>query len=165
MSETAIHQRPAELPQRLIRFDTSNPPGGERACIEWARQLLEERGCNVQIVAQDPERPNLIARLRGAARTPALLLQGHVDVVPAERSWSRPPFSGDEADGFIWGRGALDMKGGVAMMLAAFLQAAAADTPPPGDVVLCLLSDEEAGGDHGARFLVAASFPLATTPA
>jgi acetylornithine deacetylase/succinyl-diaminopimelate desuccinylase-like protein len=154
MSEIAIHHRPAELLQRLIRFDTSNPPGSERACIEWAQQLIEASGCNVQIVAQDPERPNLIARLRGEVRTPALLMQGHVDVVPAKGSWSRPPFSGEVADGYVWGRGALDMKGGVAMMLAAFLQAAEADIPPPGDVVLCLLSDEEAGGDYGARFVV-----------
>jgi acetylornithine deacetylase/succinyl-diaminopimelate desuccinylase-like protein len=116
--------------------------------------LLGGSGCDVQIVAKDPERPNLIARLRGEGRATALLLQGHVDVVPAQGSWSRPPFSGEVADGYIWGRGALDMKGGVAMMLAAFLQAAEADTPPPGDVVLCLLSDEEAGGDYGARFLV-----------
>jgi acetylornithine deacetylase/succinyl-diaminopimelate desuccinylase-like protein len=154
MNEVAIHQRPAELLQRLIRFDTSNPPGGERACIDWVQQLLAGSGCDVQIVAKDPERPNLISRLRGEGRAPALLLQGHLDVVPAEGSWSRPPFSGEVADGYIWGRGALDMKGGVAMMLAGFLQAAEADTPPPGDVVLCLLSDEEAGGDYGARFLV-----------
>ena len=154
MSEVAIGHRPAELVQQLIRFDTSNPPGGERACIDWVQRLLAGSGCDVQIVAKDPERPNLIARLRGQGRAPALLLQGHVDVVPAEGSWSRPPCSGEVADGYIWGRGALDMKGGVAMMLAAFLQAAEADTPPPGDVVLCLLSDEEAGGDYGARFLV-----------
>ena len=154
MSEVAIHHRPAELLQQLIRFDTSNPPGTERACIEWAGQLLEASGCDVQIVAKDPERPNLIARLRGEGRAPAFLLQGHVDVVPATGSWSRPPFGGDVADGYVWGRGALDMKSGVAMMLAAFLQTAEADTPPPGDVVLCLLSDEEAGGDYGARFVV-----------
>jgi acetylornithine deacetylase/succinyl-diaminopimelate desuccinylase-like protein len=152
--EAAIGQRPAELLQRLIRFDTSNPPGGERACIEWVEQLLAGRDCDVRIVARDPERPNLVARLRGEGRAPALLLQGHVDVVPAEGSWSRAPFGGEIADGYVWGRGALDMKGGVAMMLAAFLQAAAADRPPPGDVVLCLLSDEEAGGDYGARFVV-----------
>jgi acetylornithine deacetylase/succinyl-diaminopimelate desuccinylase-like protein len=154
MSEVVIEHRPAELLQRLIRFDTSNPPGGERACIEWAQQLLAGSGCNVRIVAKDPERPNLIARLPGEARAPALLLQGHVDVVPAEGRWSRPPFSGEVADGYIWGRGALDMKGGIAMMLAAFLQAAESYTPPRGDVVLCLLSDEEAGGDFGARYVV-----------
>ena len=155
MSEIAIHHRPAEMLQRLIRFDTSNPPGNESACIELAQGLLERSGCNVRVVAQDPERPNLIARLAGDGRAPGLLLQGHVDVVStAGQQWSHPPFDAVEVDGCIWGRGAVDMKGGVAMMLAAFLRAAEADARPPGDVMLCLLSDEEAGGDDGARFVV-----------
>jgi len=149
-----MHERPVELLQRLIRFDTSNPPGNERACIEWARDLLEEAGCRVRIVARDPERPSLVARLAGDGSAPGLLLQGHVDVVPAKGTWSHPPFGGEVVDGYVWGRGALDMKGGVAMMLSAFLQAAGADAPPPGDVVLCLLSDEEGRGDFGARFMV-----------
>jgi hypothetical protein len=154
MSEVGIHERPVELLQRLIRFDTSNPPGRERECIEWLRRLLEASGCSVQTVARDPNRPNLITRLSGEGRGPGLLLQGHVDVVPAKGTWSRPPFGGEIADGYVWGRGALDMKGGVAMMLAAFLQAAGSDMRPPGDVVLCLLSDEEAGSDYGARYVV-----------
>jgi acetylornithine deacetylase/succinyl-diaminopimelate desuccinylase-like protein len=154
MNGAAIHRRPVELLQRLIQFDTTNPPGNERACIEWAQQLLEQSGCSVQIVARDAQRPNLVSRLPGEGRAPGLLLQGHVDVVPAEGSWSRPPFGGKIADGYVWGRGALDMKGGVAMMLAAFLEAAEAERQPPGEVVLCLLSDEEGGGDAGARFVV-----------
>ena len=154
MTGVALHERPAELLQRLIRFDTTNPPGNERACIEWIAGLLEGTRCSLRIVARDPERPNLIARLRGEGRAPGLLLQGHVDVVPASGNWSRPPFAGEIADGYVRGRGALDMKGRVAMMLAAFLRAAEGDTPPPGDVVLCLLSDEEGGGDDGARFVV-----------
>jgi acetylornithine deacetylase/succinyl-diaminopimelate desuccinylase-like protein len=150
----ALHERPAELLQRLIRFDTSNPPGNERACIEWIADLVREVGIEPRILAKDPERSNLIARLPGDGAAPPLVLQGHVDVVPAKGAWSQPPFGGAIADGYVWGRGALDMKGGVAMMLAAFLRAAAADTPPPGDVVLCLVSDEETGSDLGARFLV-----------
>ena len=149
-----LHERPAELLQRLIRFDTTNPPGAECACIEWVAGLVREAGLEARIVAKDDARPNLVARLRGEGRAPPFLMQGHVDVVPATGDWSRPPFGGEVAGGYVWGRGALDMKGGVAMMLAAFLRAAAADTPPPGDVILCLLSDEEAGGDLGARFLV-----------
>ena len=145
---------PAEILQGLIRFDTSNPPGGERACIEWIGELLAGTGAELRVVARDPERPNLIARLRGRGEKPPLLLQGHVDVVPARGSWRHEPFGGELADGYIWGRGALDMKGGVAMMLAAFLAAAAAPTPPPGDVILCALCDEEAGSDLGAAFLV-----------
>jgi acetylornithine deacetylase/succinyl-diaminopimelate desuccinylase-like protein len=153
-TDAALHDRPAELLQRLIRFDTTNPPGNERACVEWIAGVLRDAGLEPRILAKDAERPNLIARLPGDGRAAPLLLQGHVDVVPAKGSWSRPPFGGEIADGYVWGRGALDMKGGVAMMLAAFLRAAAADAPPPGDVLLCVVSDEEAGSDQGARFLV-----------
>ena len=82
------------------------------------------------------------------------MLQGHVDVVAARGKWQHPPFAGELDDGYVWGRGALDMKGGVAMMLAAFMRAATAASQPPGDVILCVLADEEAGSDHGADFLV-----------
>jgi acetylornithine deacetylase/succinyl-diaminopimelate desuccinylase-like protein len=153
-TDAALSERPAELLQRLIRFDTTNPPGNEGACVEWIARLLRDAGVEPRILAKDAARPNLIARLPGEGVAPPLLLQGHVDVVPAKGSWSRPPFGGETAEGYVWGRGALDMKGGVAMMLAAFLRAAEADAPPPGDVLLCLMSDEEAGGDQGARFLV-----------
>jgi acetylornithine deacetylase/succinyl-diaminopimelate desuccinylase-like protein len=84
-----------------------------------------------------------------------LLLQGHVDVVTtANQDWTHPPFEGKAVDGYVWGRGALDMKGGVAMILAAFLRAKAEDLAPAGDIVLAILSDEEAGGDYGANYLV-----------
>jgi acetylornithine deacetylase/succinyl-diaminopimelate desuccinylase-like protein len=145
---------PIELLQQLIRFDTTNPPGNEAACIEFVRELLEEAGVETQLYAKEPDRPNLVARLGGGDASP-LLLQGHVDVVTtAGQPWSRPPFAGELVDGFVWGRGALDMKGGVAMMLAAFLRAAREGTTLPGDVVMCVLADEEGGGDLGARFLV-----------
>ena len=146
--------QPAEILQSLIRFDTSNPPGGERACVEWIRGLLEGLDVELKVLARDAERPNLIARLRGSGDAPPLLLQGHVDVVPARGSWRHEPFGGELHDGYIWGRGALDMKGGVAMMLAAFMRAALSPTPPRGDVILCVLCDEEAGSDFGAGFLV-----------
>jgi acetylornithine deacetylase/succinyl-diaminopimelate desuccinylase-like protein len=153
--DSTIHERPAELLQRLIRFDTTNPPGGEAPCIEWIRSLVEAAGCEARIVAKDSARPNLVARLPGAGTAAPLLLQGHVDVVgTAGQDWAHPPFEARIEDGFVWGRGALDMKGGVAMMLGAFLRTKAAGRTPPGDVLLCLMSDEEAGSDLGARFLV-----------
>jgi acetylornithine deacetylase/succinyl-diaminopimelate desuccinylase-like protein len=106
-------------------------------------------------VAADPERPNLVARLRGEGVAAPLLLQGHVDVVSTSgQRWAHPPFEGVLADGCIWGRGALDMKSGVAMMVAAVLRVAAGGRRPAGDIVVALLSDEEAGGDLGARVLV-----------
>jgi acetylornithine deacetylase/succinyl-diaminopimelate desuccinylase-like protein len=154
VSAQAIQDRPAEILQRLIRFDTSNPPGNERECIAWIRGLLEDLGCEVQIVAREPDRPNLIARLTGRGEAAPLLLQGHVDVVAARGQWTHPPFGGELHDGYIWGRGALDMKGGVAMLLAAFMRAKASGATPPGDVILCILADEEAGSDLGASFLV-----------
>jgi acetylornithine deacetylase/succinyl-diaminopimelate desuccinylase-like protein len=154
MSEDALQDRPLELLQRLLRFDTSNPPGNERECIEWIKGLLEALGCEVRILAQQPERPNLIARIAGRGESPPLLLQGHVDVVAARGEWQHGPFDGELADGYVWGRGALDMKGGVAMMLAAFMRAKASGARPPGDVILCLLADEEAGSALGADFLV-----------
>ncbi len=150
-----ITHPPAELLQSLIRFDTTNPPGNEAACIGFIKDLLTQAGFDALILAKDPNRPNLIARLTGRGEAPALLLQGHVDVVTtAGQPWTHPPFEAQRHEGYIWGRGALDMKGGVAMMLAALLRAKAEKLAPRGDVVLCVLSDEEAGGDYGAKWLV-----------
>ncbi len=146
---------PAELLSQLIRFDTSNPPGAERECIAFLERLLGQAGLETQIHASDDERPNLIARLRGRGEAPPLMLYGHVDVVPADPSqWQQPPFEGRVTDGFVWGRGAVDMKGGVAMMVRAILDAASSHEPPQGDVLFVALSDEEAGSHVGARFLV-----------
>jgi acetylornithine deacetylase/succinyl-diaminopimelate desuccinylase-like protein len=146
---------PVELLQQLIRFDTTNPPGNESECVGFVRSLLEEAGCETQTYAKDPARPNLVARLQGVGNSPPLLLQGHVDVVTtAGQEWQRPPFGGDLVDGEIWGRGAVDMKGAVAMFVSAFLHAAKGELELPGDVLLVVLSDEENGGDFGAKFLV-----------
>ncbi|HRQ23773.1 MAG TPA: M20/M25/M40 family metallo-hydrolase, partial [Anaerolineales bacterium] len=93
--------------------------------------------------------------LKGAGKSNPLLMYGHVDVVTTEnQQWDHPPFEGKLVDGFIWGRGALDMKGGVAMMVAAFLRAHAEGVQPPGDVILAIVSDEEVGGEFGAKYLV-----------
>jgi len=154
-NRSAIYDRPAELLQRLIRFDTTNPPGNEAECISFINGLLAEAGIKTTILGKTPERPNLIARLPGMGNAPPLLLYGHIDVVTTEnQQWQHPPFAGEVSDGFVWGRGALDMKGGVAMMLAAFLRAKGDALKLPGDVVLAIVSDEEAGGDFGSRYLV-----------
>ncbi len=153
--EDRIDQHPVELLQQLLRFDTTNPPGNEAACMTFMKRLLTDAGIDTTILARTPDRPNLIARLPSQGTAPPLLLYGHVDVVTtANQTWRYPPFDGTIAEGYVWGRGALDMKGGVAMLLAAVLRAKAEGLTLPGDVVLCLLSDEEAGGDHGAKYLV-----------
>ncbi len=157
MSKTniPIYERPAELLQNLIRFDTTNPPGNERPCIEYINKLLKDAGIKTTIVAKTRSRPNLIARLKGEGKAPPLLLYGHVDVVTTEgQKWTHPPFEARIVDDYIWGRGALDMKSGVAMLLAAFLKAKAEKIPLPGDVIFAAVADEEAGGDFGVRYLV-----------
>jgi acetylornithine deacetylase/succinyl-diaminopimelate desuccinylase-like protein len=152
---SSIYPNPIELLQRLIRFDTTNPPGNEAECIAYASDLLNEAGISTSIHACDPHRPNLVARLPGRGSAPPLLLYGHVDVVTtADQTWRYPPFEGRLVDGYVWGRGALDMKGGVAMQLSACLRAKAENLSLPGDVILTLVSDEEAGSDYGAKFLV-----------
>src|SRR5262245_12209696 len=98
---TNIYTRPAELLQSLIRFDTTNPPGNEAACIGYIRDALAEMGIESQIYAKDPNRPNLMARLKGTGNAPPLLLYGHVDVATTDsQQWSHPPFNADIADGF-----------------------------------------------------------------
>jgi acetylornithine deacetylase/succinyl-diaminopimelate desuccinylase-like protein len=151
----AVYERPVELLQNLICFDTTNPPGHEAECVTYINQLLTEAGFETTLLAKDPDRPNLIARLKGQGKAPPLLLYGHVDVVTtAGQEWTYPPFEGRVVDSYVWGRGALDMKGGVAMMMAAFLRAKTEGLTPVGDIVLAVLSDEEAGGDYGAKYLV-----------
>jgi len=152
---TTIYQRPVELLQSLIRFDTTNPPGNEAECIRYVDGLLTAAGFETALLARDPMRPNLIARLHGLGKARPLLLYGHIDVVTTENQrWQHPPFEGRLVDGYVWGRGAFDDKGGVAMLLAAFLRAKAEGLTPLGDVVLAIVSDEEHGGHYGAEYLV-----------
>jgi acetylornithine deacetylase/succinyl-diaminopimelate desuccinylase-like protein len=146
---------PAQLLQELIRFRTVNPPGNEAPCQDHLRALFEARGVPARLLCSSPGRPNLVVRVPGRGEAPPLLLQGHVDVVTvAGQRWARDPFGGELIDGWVWGRGALDMKGGLAMMVSALLRCLDQGRPPAGDVVLCCLADEEAGGVHGAQFLV-----------
>jgi acetylornithine deacetylase/succinyl-diaminopimelate desuccinylase-like protein len=150
-----IHERPAELLQNLIRFDTSNPPGNERPCIEYINGLLKDAGIQTNILERTPGRPNLIARLEGAGQAAPLMLYGHVDVVSTQnQKWTHPPFEARIVDGYIWGRGALDMKHGIAIYLAAILKAKAEGVRFPGDVLFLGCVDEETTSENGARFLV-----------
>lgn len=143
------------LLQRLIRFDTTNPPGNEADCVLFIRDLLEGAGIPTQVIAKSPQRPNLITRIPGRGEKPPLMLYGHVDVVTTENQrWTFPPFEGRIANGYLWGRGALDMKGPVAMMLAALLKLQEEQVELPGEVLFVALADEEDWGDFGAAFLV-----------
>lgn len=150
-----IWEQPAALLRDLIHFDTTNPPGNEKACVDHIDAILTGAGFSTRLVGKDENRPNLLTRLKGRGDSPPLMLYGHVDVVTTEgQKWTHPPFEGTIADGAVWGRGALDMKCAVVMMLCALLRSAAEGFTPAGDVVLAVLSDEEAGGHYGARYLV-----------
>jgi acetylornithine deacetylase/succinyl-diaminopimelate desuccinylase-like protein len=161
MEGTATRAAPAELgpsasslAQRLIQTDTVNPPGNERALQEELSGMLGEAGFECELLAAEPQRPNLVARLRGEGDGPTLTVLGHVDTVRADRAdWSRDPWGGELEDGWIWGRGALDMKGQVAAEVAACLALGKSGWRPAGELLLVLTADEEAGGGLGARWL------------
>lgn len=150
------------LTSALIRFDTTNvgdpdAPGTERAAAEYVAGLLTDVGYDpVYVESGAPGRGNVVVRLQGSDSTRgALLIHGHLDVVPADAAeWSVHPFSGEVRDGYVWGRGAVDMKGMVAMALAVARQFRRDGTVPPRDLVFAFLADEEAGGRFGSQWLV-----------
>jgi acetylornithine deacetylase/succinyl-diaminopimelate desuccinylase-like protein len=166
------------LLQALIRFDTVNPPGNERGAQEYLAAHLTRAGFDCELLGSVPQRPNLVARL-GAERVaqsaggrragplfssrtespahpgPTLCYLGHVDTVLADHSeWSHDPFSGDLADGFLWGRGALDMKSQVAAEIAAAATLARSGwRPAKGELLIVAVVDEETGGELGAQWI------------
>lgn len=148
-----------ELLRELIRFDTVNPPGNERACQERLAAVLREAGFDeVHLLGRTPERPNLVGVLKGRAPGPRLGLLSHVDTVLATPSeWQRDPWSGDlDEDGVVWGRGAQDMLSQTAAEVAAAVGLARDGwRPARGDLLVLSVVDEETGGGEGARWLVA----------
>jgi acetylornithine deacetylase/succinyl-diaminopimelate desuccinylase-like protein len=149
-----------DLCRDLIRFDTSNygdhSGPGERAAAEYVAEKLAEVGLEPRIFESHPGRASTVARIEGEDPSrPALLIHGHLDVVPANAAdWTHDPFSGEIADGCVWGRGAVDMKDMDAMTLAVVRDRLRSGRRPPRDIVVAFLADEEAGGTYGARHLV-----------
>ena len=149
-----LESRTTELLQRLIRFNTVNPPGDEQAAQEFLRDMLAAAGFECELLSAVAGRPNLIARLRGSGDGPVVCLSGHVDTVLADpRDWSVDPWSGELRDGCVWGRGALDMKSQVAAEVVAAIALAEDGPPPAGDLLVVITADEEAGAEHGAQWL------------
>jgi acetylornithine deacetylase/succinyl-diaminopimelate desuccinylase-like protein len=151
----ALAHEATELLQRLIRFNTVNPPGNERPAQEMLRSLLEAAGFECELLGATEERPNLIARLPGRAEGKRLCYLSHVDTVLADASeWSVDPWSGEIKDGFVWGRGALDMKGQVACEVAAASSLGRSGwRPERGELLVVVTCDEEAGATYGAQWL------------
>ncbi|SOD73858.1 acetylornithine deacetylase/succinyl-diaminopimelate desuccinylase-like protein [Jatrophihabitans sp. GAS493] len=155
-AQTTAEDEVADLLSDLIAINTSNPTHPERPAAEWVAEKLAEVGIESQILEAAPGRASTIARISGedSSRAP-LLIHGHLDVVPAEASeWSVDPFAGEIRDGYVWGRGAVDMKDMDAMTLAVVREWARTGRRPPRDIVLAFVSDEEAGGTQGAHWLV-----------
>jgi acetylornithine deacetylase/succinyl-diaminopimelate desuccinylase-like protein len=150
----------AALCSDLIRIDTSNygdhSGPGERPAAERVAALLGDAGLEPVVLESHPGRASVVTRIEGEDPSrPALLIHGHLDVVPADAAdWAVHPFSGEIVDGSIWGRGAVDMKDMDAMILAVARQRMREGRRPPRDVVIAFLADEEAGGSWGSRWLV-----------
>ena len=144
-----------EITKQLITFRTVNPPGDELPAQEYLQGILEKRGFEVQRFEKTPNRPNLIVRLPGIGQRPPLLFYGHTDVVEAtDQGWEAPPFAAIERDELLYGRGTLDMKAGLAMLVHALLRAKAQKLQPTGDIILAVVVDEESGGEVGMQYLL-----------
>jgi acetylornithine deacetylase/succinyl-diaminopimelate desuccinylase-like protein len=143
---------------RLIQTNTVNPPGNELPAVLVIKDILEGEGFPqdaFKVVESAPNRVNLVARLKGDGSGRPFLLSGHLDVVPVEREqWSHDPFGGEVINGEVWGRGAIDMKGFLAMYLQIFLELHRRKVPLKRDVILAAIADEELGYIHGSSFLV-----------
>jgi acetylornithine deacetylase/succinyl-diaminopimelate desuccinylase-like protein len=157
MALAGIQSESVDVLQRLIRFNTVNPPGNERPAQEYLRGLLGDAGFGCELLSSSAERPNLVARLDAPEGEPGptLCLLSHVDTVLANAAdWTRDPWSGDVADGCVWGRGALDMKSQTAAeVTAAAALARAGWRPARGTLLVVVVVDEETGGGEGAQWL------------
>ncbi len=155
ITDAHLQEETTAVLQRLIRFNTVNPPGAEGAAIEYLRDYLSAAGFACEVLAREDDRPNLIATLHGGSDGPVLGYLGHVDTVLATPSeWRHDPWSGDLAEGCLWGRGALDMKSQVAAeVVAAAALARSGWRPARGALRVMCVADEECGGAYGARFL------------
>jgi acetylornithine deacetylase/succinyl-diaminopimelate desuccinylase-like protein len=141
--------------QALLRLNTSNPPGNERLVTDYLKQVLEDEGIPVQILALDPARPNLVARLKGNGTKRPILLMGHTDVVTVdEKKWTHPPFGAVRSDGYIYGRGALDDKPSVAVALMTMLTLKRSRLPLERDVIFLAEAGEEGTTRVGIDYIV-----------
>ncbi|MCW4017244.1 MAG: M20/M25/M40 family metallo-hydrolase [Candidatus Bathyarchaeota archaeon] len=153
-TQQEIKNEVTDLLSKLIQFDTTNPPGNETTAANFLAQNLAEEGFQCEIFESAPQRGSLVTRLKGTGEKPRLMLLSHLDVVAANPAeWSVPPFSGAFKDGFVWGRGTLDMKGMTAIEVLTLKLLKRNGVKLKGDVLLAATADEEMGGVGGADFL------------
>lgn len=151
----AIEDEALQHFKALLRIDTTNPPGNERPAAEYIAKVLAKEGIDSEILESKPGRASVISRLSGNGKKDPLLLNGHLDVVPADPDfWTHPPFEAVEADGCLWGRGTIDMKNMVTMGFMSLVVAKRAGLTLERDLIFAGVADEEAGSHEGALFLV-----------
>ena len=148
--------------QTIVRMDTTDPPGGERPVVEYLKSVLKAEGIEFQEFAVEPNRPNLVARLKGNGRKRPLLLMGHTDTVNIDAAkWtSAPPFSAERKDGYIYGRGTLDDKDNVAASLMALLLLKRLNVPLDRDVIFLAEAGEEGSVRVGIKYMVEQHYPV-----
>ncbi len=150
-----IKEEVTDLLSNLISINTTNPPGNETEAAKYLAEDLEKDGLDCELLESSPGRGNVITRVKGSGEKPSLLLLSHLDVVPADpKEWSVDPFEGVVKDGFVWGRGALDMKSMTAMEAMVMKLLKRNNVQPKGDIILSATADEEKGGKSGAGWLV-----------
>ena len=155
VSEDPMDREATDALVRYLRIDTSNPPGNETAGARYLQSLLQKEGIPSQLIGSNPARQSVYARLRSGTNEKALLLLHHIDVVPvAPEEWTRPAFAGLQQGGYIWGRGALDIKSLGIAELMALLELHRTKAPLRRDVILLGVADEELGGLHGCKELI-----------
>ena len=146
--------------QALLRLDTSNPPGNEVRAVNYLKQVLEREGIPVKVLALDPERPNLVARIKGSGKKRPLLILGHTDVVTVDpKKWKFPPFSATRDGGYVYGRGSVDDKDNLVACLMNMLLLKRLNVPLDRDVIFLAESGEEGATRVGIDFVVNQHFP------
>ncbi len=144
-----------ELVRSFLRIDTSNPPGNEEDAALYLEDVLKREGIGAEIFSAVPRRANILARIKGKEKGKAVILLSHIDVVPVnEKEWTVNPFGGEIKDGYIYGRGAIDMKSQAICQLLAFIDLAKEGVVPKRDIIFLATCDEEVGGSHGAEFML-----------
>jgi acetylornithine deacetylase/succinyl-diaminopimelate desuccinylase-like protein len=141
--------------QAILRLDTSNPPGNEKLVVDYLKSVLEQEGIETKVFSLDPQRPNLVARLRGNGKKRPVLIMGHTDVVTVDPTkWKHPPFSATREDGYVYGRGTLDDKPSVVAGLMTMIQLKRMKVALDRDVIFLAEASEEGNGPYGINFMV-----------
>ncbi len=146
--------------QAILRLNTSNPPGNEKLVVDYLKSVLDKEGIETKLFANDPNRPNLVARLLGNGKKRPVLIMGHTDVVKVDPAkWTHPPFSATRADGYVYGRGTVDDKDNVVACLMVMLQLKRMNVPLDRDVIFLAEAGEEASTQYGIAFMVEKHWP------